>query len=257
MKRKVKQKMEEKIFMTGELGKVCGVLHTIKGAKEIVIIIHGLSSNKDTSAVQTAQILNELGIDAIRIDLDNQGESELDFQTGISIPNYIQQVETTLNYCKAQRYKEISLIGTSYGGLVAFATVLSHPEIKRLLMRAPVVDYEEHANWLYGKEKVKEIIKEGFMEYYSPKKKTSFKINADFITKSYPFSMKKNADKVKIPTRIIQGDKDEQVNYKDAIKVISTFPNAELKLIQGADHALSVNGDYSQGQNVLRDFFGK
>ena len=106
-------------------------------------------------------------------------------------------------------------------------------------------------------QKVKEIIKEGFMEYYSPKKKTSFKINADFITKSYPFSMKKNADKVKIPTLIIQGDNDEQVNYKDAIKVISTFPNAELKLIQGADHALSVNGDYSQGQNVLRDFFGK
>ena len=58
-----------------------------------------------------------------------------------------------------------------------------------------------------------------------------------------------------MPVLIIQGTKDESVNYEYAKEVIDLFPNGRLHLIEGADHLLGIDGDYSEGQKVLVDFF--
>lgn len=246
--------MEEKVFFNGKLGKVCGILHKANDRKDIVIIVHGFSSNKDSSALPIARELNKIGINALRIDLDNRGESELDFQTGASVPNYVEQVEASIRYCKDAGFKEISLIGGSYGAMVVFAVTLVHPEIKKLVLRVPVVDYEEHALWAYGKEKLQEYKKQGFMPYYDKHNKR-FDVTFDFIEKSYPYSMYKLANRVKMPTLIVEGDKDEEVDPLCAEKVVKCFPNAKLHMIKGAGHNLSVNGDFSEGLKTVVDFF--
>jgi len=245
--------MDEKVFFDGELGKVCGVLHKVDDVSEIVIVVHGFSSNKETGAVYISRELNKIGISALRIDLDNQGESELDFQTGACIPNYVKQVEAAINYCKKLGYREISLVGGSYGGMVVFAVALVHPEIKRMVLRVPVVDYEEHANWKYGEEKLKEFKRNGVVPYF--KHDERFDVTFDFIEKSYPYSMYERAGEVQILTLIIQGDKDEQVECESARKAVKFFPNAKLHIIEGAGHHLGVNGDFSEGLKVLVDFF--
>lgn len=248
--------MEKKVFFQGELGKVCGVLHTVSNKSEIAIVVHGFSSNKDTSAVPISHELNKIGINALRIDLDNQGESELDFQTGASVPNYIKQVEAAINYCKSLGYKKISLIGGSFGALTVFATALTHPEIKRLVLRCPVVDYAKHAVKKYGKENLKEFEKSGIVNYYNDNKKR-FDMPLDYITKSTPYSMYKYAKEVQIPVLIIQGDKDKEVSILGVKKASKLFPNANLCIIKGAGHKLDVNGDYSEGLRVMADFFKK
>lgn len=248
--------MEKKVFFDGEFGKVCGVLHKVDSISEIAIIVHGFSSTKDTAAVPISKKLNQIGVNALRIDLDNQGESKLDFQTGACIPNYVKQVESAINYCKDLGYKKISLVGGSYGGLVVFATALVHPEIQRMVLRVPVVDYKEHALWLYGADKLNQFKKKGYMPYYD-KHNEKLEVTFDFIEKSYPYSMYENARNVKIPTLIIQGDKDEQVDYRAAKKAVKFFPNAKLHIINGASHDLAVDGDFSEGLNILIDFFKK
>lgn len=103
--------VERKVFFEGSFGKIFGVLHLVENSKEIVIVVHGFSSTKDTGAIQISQELNKVGLSAIRIDLDNQGEFELDFKEGVSIPNYVTQVEATIKYCKDLGFNEISLVG--------------------------------------------------------------------------------------------------------------------------------------------------
>jgi len=247
--------VETKVFFDGEFGKICGVLHKVDDSSEIVIVVHGFSSNKETGAVTISRELNKIGINALRIDLDNHGESDLDFESGVSIPNYVKQVEAAMDYCKGLGYKEISLVGTSYGGLVVFAVALGHPEIKRMVLRAPVVDYEEHAKkWEYSEEEMKEFKETGIVPYYNRHKKR-FDVTFDFIEKSYPYSMYDNAGKVRIPTLIIQGDEDKSVDPKAAERAVKVFPNAKLHIIKGAGHKLAVNDDFSEGLDVLIDFF--
>jgi pimeloyl-ACP methyl ester carboxylesterase len=247
--------MEEKVFFDGEFGKICGVLHKANDKKEIAIIVHGFSSTKDRGTLNATQALEKAGINALRIDLDNRGESELDFASGATIPNYIKQVEATMKYCQEIGYKEISLVGTSYGGTVAFAVALLHPEIKRLVLRVPVVDYKEHVVWGYGKDKVEEFKKQGFVPYFSNTTKESFKVTFDFIEKSYPYSMYKRAKEIQIPTLIIQGDKDEDVDPLAAKRAVKCFLDAKLHIVKGAGHHLGVNGDFSEAHKVLVDFF--
>jgi uncharacterized protein len=246
--------MEEKVFFDGQFGKICGVLHKVNEGHEIVILVHGFSSTKDRGTLNSTQALAEAGINALRIDLDTRGESELDFETGAGIPNYIKQIESSMEYCKSLGYKEISLIGTSYGGTAAFATALSRPELKKLVLRAPVVDYKEHAIWEYGKDKVAKFKEQGFVPYTSNTTKETFKVTFDFIEKAYPYSMYDNAAKVKIPTLIIQGDVDKEVDYTRAEIAVKFFPNAKLYIVKGAGHNLGVNGDFSEAHKILIDF---
>jgi pimeloyl-ACP methyl ester carboxylesterase len=246
--------MEEKIFFNGKFGKICGVLHRVENSKEIVIVIHGFSSSKDTGAVNISQELNKVGVDALRIDLDNQGESELDFKTGASVPNYIKQVEAAIDYCKKIGYNRISLVGGSYGGTVAFAVAVVRPEIKRLLLRAPVVDYKEHALFEFGEKKLLEFKKQGRVPYFNKHGEKLF-VTFDYIEKAYPYSMYKLAKKVKIPTLIVQGDKDDEVNPEYAKKAVKYFPNAKLHIIKGAGHNAGVDGDFSEWYLDIMDFF--
>ena len=245
---------EKKVFFDGEFGKICGVLHKVDNSSEVVIVVHGFSSNKETGALTISRELNKIGINALRIDLDNHGESDLDFESGVSIPNYVKQVEAAIDYCKDLGYKEISLVGTSYGGLVVFAVALSHPEIKRMVLRAPVVDHKEHFNEKYGAEKMEEFKKNGYVLYRNRDGKR-FDVNLGFVEKSYPYSMHERAKEVKMPVLIIQGDADEAVDSAAAERAVKIFPNAKLHIVKGAGHRLDVDGDFSEGLRVLIDFF--
>jgi pimeloyl-ACP methyl ester carboxylesterase len=245
--------MEEKVFFDGELGKVCGVLHKTGKSKEVVIVVHGFSSSKNTGAKDISKILESNGLDALRIDLDNMGESELDFETGASVANYVKQIEASIKYCKSLGYEEISLIGTSYGGTSVFATALKHSEIKRIVMRAPVVDYKEHALRKYGEEKLKELKEQGFIPY--EKNGKHYKRNFASVKDSYQYSMFEHAQKVKCPVLIIKGDADTDVEADLSKKIIPYFKDAKIHIIKGAGHQLDVNGDFSESQKALIDFF--
>ena len=245
---------EDKVFFDGEFGKICGVLHKVDDSSEIVIVVHGFSSNKETGAVVISKELNKIGINALRIDLDNHGESDLDFESGASVPNYVKQVEAAMDYCKGLGYEKISLVGTSYGGLVVFAVAMGHPEIKRMVLRAPVVDHKGHFESKYSVEEIEEFKKNGYILYRNRDGKR-FNVNLGFVEKSYPYLMYDNAGKVKMPVLIIQGDVDESVDPKAAERAVKFFPNAKLHIIKGAGHKLAVDDDFSEGLGVLIDFF--
>jgi pimeloyl-ACP methyl ester carboxylesterase len=250
------KKMEEKVFFEGKFGKICGVLHSANNKDEIVIIIHGFHATKETSAKINADILEKLGINSLRIDLDNIGESDLDFCKMVSIPNYVSQVESTTNFVKEKGYKQISLLGTSFGGLVALAIALKHPEIKRIFLRAPLLDLQKKWQEQIGEKKLAEFERKGSIPYISSAGDLLYySFNCYASAKNY--SMFKLAKDIKQPIMIIHGDADVEVDYSDSKSITKKFPNATLKIIEGADHTLGVNGDFSEGTKLLKEFFSK
>ncbi len=244
----------QKVFFDGELGKVCGILETVDNKNEIVILIHGFSSTKDTSAKTHARILNKLWINTLRIDLDNQWESELDFKTWICIPNYIKQVEASIKFVKKNWYKKISLLGTSLGGIVALSTAITHPEIKRIFLRAPVLDNQRHLIRKYWKEKIEEFRKKWKITHTN-RDWDIFSYTFKHYETAKDFSMFDHAPNLKQEIMIVQWDKDKSVDYKVAIELVNKFPNAKLHIIKWADHKLSVNGNFDEWKKVMKQFF--
>jgi len=248
--------MEEKVFFEGEFGKICGILNTINKDNETVIILHGLSANKSGGASIYAKELENININSLRIDLDNQGESDLDFVSQVGIPNYIKQVKSSIKFLKEQGFKDISFIGTSFGGLVALSTALTEKNIKRIFLRAPVLDEQKALKAEFGEEKLEEYRKKGYIPYTNGKGQ-NLNHSFDRYTTSKDYSMYDRAKAIKQSIKIIQGDKDDEVDYKIALEVIKLFPNAELDIIKGATHNLSVDGDFTIGLQKLKEFFLK
>ncbi len=54
---------------------------------------------------------------------------------------------------------------------------------------------------------------------------------------------------------ILQGDEDKDVNIEQNKEIVKNIPNGKLKIIKGANHVLSVNGDYSESIKLLKEFF--
>lgn len=73
--------MRKIFFKNSKKQKICGILDEPNSeSDEIVIIIHGFSSTKDSGAKYVAEELSKRNINSIRIDLDNRGESEPRFE---------------------------------------------------------------------------------------------------------------------------------------------------------------------------------
>ena len=243
--------MEKKIFVDGEFGKVCFVLNDTGNKDEIVIIIHGFTSQKNSRSVKSAaKILNNLGISSIRVDLDNVGESELDIYDA-SVTNYIKQIEAVAKYVKGKGFEKISLVGGSFGGVVAIGYEIKHNDIKRMVLRCP----GSGAYFRYlknGEGKEYERVKEKGFELRDDMK-ISFNCIED-LKKYYPLEEK--VSKVKIPVEIVHGTKDKVIPYESSVEICNNS-DAKLITIEGAEHNLAVDEDYSQRENQLEEFFKK
>ncbi len=246
--------MEKIYFNNFENQKIWGIIEEPNQIKnEIIIIIHGAGANKESGPKHIAEELIKRNINSIRIDLDDQGESEPRHENS-TISSYVKTVETTINYLKKQRYKTINLIGTSFGGIVAMATALKRKEIKKILLRAPVADYYKRVLDRYSKDEIKEFKKQGFYNYTKSNGK-KLKITYKRIEDSKKYNMYEKAKKIQIPVLIIHGTDDKNVNYKTSEKLIKEFPKGRLILIKNADHSLGINGDYRKSLKILGDWF--
>ncbi len=246
---------EKKVFFEGELGKVCGILNESENKDEIVIIIHGFSSHKNTSAKISAKILQKLEISSLRIDLDNMGESEFEIYNA-SVSNYIKQIEAATKFVLDLGYENISLIGSSFGGPVAIGYAMKH-NVKRMFLRCPGAG----AYFRYlkkGNEEAYEEVKK--IGYELKEKSDGKKIKVGFecvedLKNYYPLSDKVN--KFDFPICIVHGNEDKVIPHSSSVEIAKNLKRGELKTIEDAGHDLSVNGDFSLSQKYLKEFFEK
>jgi uncharacterized protein len=250
--------MGEKIFFKNSAGlKICGILEEPNSdKKEVVIIVHGYSSNKNRpSMTEVAEELAKRDINSFRIDLDGCGESEGKFEEQ-TITSTVDDISSAIELMKKRGYSVIDLLGSSAGGLSVMATALKHPEINRIGLRAPVSDYPSQRLRKYGQQYIDDWKKQGYNFHESGSGK-KLKVNYSFYEDAKKHVMFGKAKAIKCPVLIVHGTADDTVDINDSRKLVKGLQNWKLIELEGADHKLEINGDRNESNRMFGEWFEK
>ncbi len=251
--------MEEALTFTDRHGhRVAGILTAPKARTDrVALLCHGFLSNKNSTTNKTlTRALTEQGLATFRFDFFGQGDSEGPFEA-ITITIALGQALAALDLLAAKGYKRIGLVGSSFGGMIALLTASQRPELACLGLKCPVADFAEVLRLEFG---------EAGMERW----KTHHEI-PDVTGGSKPvrlrYALYKNcltfdgyeaAASIKIPTLIVQGEKDELVPLHQGSRLMGALQGKrQLEILPGADHGFTKGEDFKKMATLLTDWMVK
>lgn len=242
--------MTKKVFFTGpEKTKLCGIIEnpTDRLDRPIVIIVHGFTSNKDSSSFKKIiENLSNEDISSFRIDLFGHGDSGGDF-ADITITKGKDSVLAAVMYLKSQGYQYIGLLGSSFGGISSIMAANESDDIFFMALKSPVSDWLDIST-TRNKKFMDEWKTKGIIDYKEGGKsyKLKYKI-IDDSRKNVGFDVASN---ISIPTLIVHGNADEIVPFSGSKKMVELMPNAVLHTVNGANHNYS---DSSKSFNEMTE----
>src|SRR5512139_2578035 len=131
--------------------RVAAILTTPDGESDrIAILCHGFLSSK-TSSTNNAltRLLVDQGIATFRFDFFGQGESQGPFEQ-ITTTMAIEQANLAIDLMKEKGYRQVGLMGSSFGGLVSILTASRRTDLACLALKCPVVDFAEELRLEFG-----------------------------------------------------------------------------------------------------------
>ena len=219
----------------------------------IVIFAHGFKGFKDWGAwgIIGKEIV-KAGFVFMKFNFSHNGtrpESPLDFGDlkAFGENNYeieLNDLDTVLDWINTQtlieksilNLDEINLIGHSRGGGIAIIKAYEDKRIKRLITWASVATLD----WMFKSEMVKQwkqngvhIIKNGRTKQEMP---LYYQLFENFEKNKDRFNIENALRSFNKPHLIIQGTDDPAITVTSAEQHKSWNPNAELFLIEGANH---------------------
>lgn len=232
--------MIENLFIESKNGnKLACLVAKPENPKGLVISSQGFGSTKDKPQYQS--LLNglpKLGFVVVVFEFQGSGESEGDFRQKTEsrdLEDLRAVVEYAFNNFEFNKEK-FFVFGSSFGGFTALNLALEESRVKGLVLKAPVSNFEEV--YVHLREERKYII--DYDAFFEDGKK---------------YDVYSKASQLKIPVKIIHGDKDETVPITQSEKLVSLIPNGELKLISGAKHQFEGHEEESYSE-IIKFFKG-
>lgn len=250
-------------FKTSDNFTLEGELRTDGKSKSVVILVHGLSINRDKEAtfVRAETELNSLGIATFRFDMRAHGKSEGVDARDFTITGALIDFNAAVELMKAQGFTTIGLGGASFMGSVAALYAGLHPEvIAALLLLNPVLDYQKtyiHPTIPSRKEEFtnlsERLEKYGYIEIGSRK----FKMSKEAFREMEEYSPCTTLQQYEGPLLIIHGDKDEKVPLRDVADCFVDLPssNKQFEEIKGGEHGFHKEPFTSEVSELISDFF--
>ncbi|MEM7726786.1 MAG: YqiA/YcfP family alpha/beta fold hydrolase [Cyanobacteria bacterium P01_A01_bin.45] len=191
------------------------------------IYLHGFASSPNsTKAKYLWDSLKERNIN-LRVPDLNQG----DFSS-LTITRQLKQVVSEFS----RDGKDITLIGSSLGGLTAAHLAEQYTQVKRLVLLAPAFDFLSHWLAALGADKIARWQKEKYTLVYHYLEKKELPLHYQFITDAAQYQEKKLQRS--IPTLMLHGKSDEVIPIQASRDFASQRP--WVKLIElDSDHSLS------------------
>ncbi len=246
---------QEKIYFKNSKGdRLCGILSNPTGKKEepIVILCHGLGTDKESKTYTRLQaILNKKNISTFRFDFFGHGESEGKFED-ITVSEGVDDVFNAIDFLKKQGYLKMGLFGSSFGGMTSIIAGSKINDLSVLTLRSPVSDYEEVACLRHSQEELEGWKEKGYNYFKgrSGEKKLKYSFFEDFRNNNGYEA----AGKIKIPTLIVHGEKDEIVPVNQSKKTAGLIENCKLEVIKGADHGYTKKEDFERMIKIVSEF---
>lgn len=251
--------MKEKLFFEDSKGnKLCGILSnpTSDKNKAIIILCHGLASSKESRTYTSLEtLLNKNSVSTFRFDFFGHGESEGKFEN-LTITKAVDDISKAIKTLKKLGYKKIGLMGSSFGGI---AGIMAASKIKGLIvlaLKSPVSNYEEKTNLTETKTELNNWKAIGY-RYYEYNEGKKLKLGYAFLKDFKNNDGYKAAKKIKIPTLIVHGDKDESVPVEQSIKTSKIIESCKLEIVKGADHQYSNPKDRERMLKLISKFIIK
>src|SRR4030042_6460156 len=247
--------MEPKVFFKNSKGnKLCGVFAGPFSDKNklIVLMCHGFSSTKNTTNfLKLKDILEKNHISSFRFDFYGHGESEGLFED-ITVSEAVNDILQAIKYLKENGFKKISLLGSSFGGMACIMAASKISDLLFLVLKSPVSDYPDLEYTTRGKKGIEDWKCRGFTHYEDDDKR--LRLNYSFFEDFANNDAYKAAPKINIPTLIVHGDKDTEVQPKQSMKLVKLIPNGTLYLVKGSDHRYTKPEHAEEMLRVISEF---
>lgn len=220
----------------------------------LVVLCHGFLSNKNSTTNKTlTRLLLEHGIATFRFDFFGQGESEGPFEQ-ITLTTAIDQAHSALNLIGTKGYQRLGLTGSSFGGLVSILVAAQRRDLSALALKCPVADFPETLRLEFGDER---------MAHWK-----RFNEIPNVVGGLHPVSLHhhlyedcltydayKEAESIRAPTLIVQGDCDELVPLHQSRRLIDAIRgNKRLEVLSGADHGFTKGDDFRRMTTLIADW---
>lgn len=206
---------------------------------KLAVLCHGFLSNKNSTTNKAlTRILIERGIATLRFDFFGQGESDGPFEA-MTVSTAVGQAHTALAWGAAEGYRDMGLVGSSFGGLVGLLAAAQTPTLRCLALKCPVPDFPELLRLEFGAE--------GMVEWQRTQTIPNVTGGTGRIALRYAFYEDclryqgyDAARQIRCPTLIVQGDRDELVPLQQSHRLRDSLCGpTRLEIVPGADHGFT------------------
>jgi pimeloyl-ACP methyl ester carboxylesterase len=200
-----------------------------KGSKNIVVLGHGVTGNKDRPfVVALGEGLAAVGIPALRFSFSGNGTSEGNF-TDSTISKEVEDLGAVLDHLKGYT---VCYVGHSMGGAVGVLRASEDDRIQLLVSLAGMVHTKAFAQREFGDV----TPDEGFM-WDEPDCPLS-QAYMDDLTQID--TVVDRAPQTGVPWLLVHGDEDDVVPIEDSHDILDRVDGqAQLITIEGANHVFS------------------
>ncbi|MFH1506080.1 MAG: alpha/beta hydrolase [archaeon] len=247
--------MQKKITFHNSKGdKLVGILSNPTEDKEkIVLICHGLASNKDRPIyVKMEEALNKNNIATFRFDFFGQGKSEGKFEE-ITMTELVDDILQAVLFLKIKGYSEFGIFGSSMGGTAAIIAATRIEELYVLAIRCSSIDY--HSKLL--KKKTKEYLEDWKEKGFVLKRGFDGRmerLNYTMVEDVVKYDGFEACKEIGVPTILVHGEKDESSPVEQVKKAAKLIKNCKLEILKGVGHHFTEAGAFEKGLELLSDF---
>jgi len=248
--------MEESLTFHDRQGhRIAAILSTPDGpTTRLVLLCHGFLSGKNSTTNKTlTRLLNEQGLATFRFDFFGQGDSDGPFEA-LTTTLAVHQTETALDLISSRGYDRIGLVGSSFGGLVAILTAAQRRDIACLALKCPVVDFAEELRFTFGPEELARWQDTNTIPNImgGPDR---VRLRYDFYEDCLRQIAYGPAERITVPTLIVQGEQDECVPLHQSRRLYNALNGPKrLDLLPEANHQFTRGEDFHQMTTSISDW---
>jgi uncharacterized protein len=203
----------------------------------VVILSHGISSNKDRGAhADLERRLNEQDIATLRFDFSGHGESEGNFED-FTLSKAIEDIHSAVHFLTETdlEYSRVGLFGSSFGALASLIAAADSEKVNFLVLKSPFPHYG-FFDWKYKLGIASKLLLGGGSLDYAE----GCNLKSSFFRDFKKYDSYIAAENIRIPTFIVHGSKDEiaPIAHSHRLHYILR-ENGIMQEISGADHRYS------------------
>ncbi len=220
----------------------------------IVILCHGFLSNKESRTnLRLTELLIAKGLSTLRFDWLGMGDSSGRF-ADVTVTACRSQLESLFQAMKSRGYRDIGLVGSSFGGLVAILAAADHPELFALGLKCPVPDFPEMLELEFGREGIAEWRRTNTIPNVTGGP-DPIALNFEFYGDCRKIDAYAEASRISAPCLIVHGAQDGLVPLHQIHRLTESLTGEKkLQLLPEANHHFGRPEDFRTMSLALTDW---